>query len=302
MTKKLIILIVLLFIGVPTFAQSTNVAWVKKDGGTEYYNYNSKDYVLEIGADTGLFSEVIFIPVILTNPDSVEEMNLQFHSDQTALWLLGVSNLNTRVEDWEFFRYVKNYPEEGDITVMAVADYPNQTLTYPLSPGKGVVANLVFQIILDPCPLVSLTPLHFKFIDSTSNTLYIPPNHQFIGQNEIEYKNGYIFIQCSNDVSEEEEGSNLSKDYKLYQNYPNPFNPESIFEYAVPIDCYVKLSIYNILGQRVRVLVDEYQNSGLKSVNWDGKDNQGREVAGGVYFYSIKAGDFEQTKKMILLK
>ena len=72
--------------------------------------------------------------------------------------------------------------------------------------------------------------------------------------------------------------------------------------YALPTDCQVTLSVYNILGQKVRVLVDEYQSAGNKSVKWDGKDEQGQDVTSGVYFYRIQAGDFAQSKKMVLLK
>jgi flagellar hook assembly protein FlgD len=70
----------------------------------------------------------------------------------------------------------------------------------------------------------------------------------------------------------------------------------------LPADCYVKLTIYNLLGQKVRVLVDDHQSAGYKTVFWDGKDRQGTEVASGIYFYKIQAGAFVQTKKMLLLK
>ena len=90
--------------------------------------------------------------------------------------------------------------------------------------------------------------------------------------------------------------------FALSQNYPNPFNPTCEISYALPTDCQVTLIIYNLIGQKVRVLVDEYQDAGHKSVRWDGTDDQGREVTSGVYFYRIQAADFEDTKKMILVK
>ena len=90
--------------------------------------------------------------------------------------------------------------------------------------------------------------------------------------------------------------------FTLSQNHPNPFNPTCEIAYALPTDCRVTLTIYNILGQKVRVLVDEYQSVGNKSAKWDGKDDQGQEVTSGVYFYRIQAGDFEETKRMILVK
>jgi len=90
--------------------------------------------------------------------------------------------------------------------------------------------------------------------------------------------------------------------FTLSQSYPNPFNPTCEIGYALLTDCRVMLSIYNMLGQKVRVLVDQYQEAGYKSVTWDGKDDQGQEVTSGVYFYRLDADDFTQTHKMILMK
>jgi hypothetical protein len=94
----------------------------------------------------------------------------------------------------------------------------------------------------------------------------------------------------------------LPEEFSVSQNYPNPFNPICVIAYSLPTDCQVTLTVYNILGQKVRVLVEEYQSAGYKSVNWDGKDGQGQALVSGVYFYRIQAGDFVQTKKMLLIK
>jgi len=85
-------------------------------------------------------------------------------------------------------------------------------------------------------------------------------------------------------------------------NYPNPFNPQTEIAYSLPEDCYVKLTIYNIQGQKVKQLVDEYQSAGTKEVVWDGCDENGEKVASGIYFYRIEAGPNSATKRMVLLK
>jgi hypothetical protein len=90
--------------------------------------------------------------------------------------------------------------------------------------------------------------------------------------------------------------------FELLQNHPNPFNPETEISYVLPKDAYVNLSIYNILGQKVRTLVDELETAGRKSVRWDGMDERGDQVTSGVYFYKIRAGDFEKTNRMFMLK
>ncbi len=91
--------------------------------------------------------------------------------------------------------------------------------------------------------------------------------------------------------------------YQLDQNYPNPFNPSTTIAYQLPDDnTYVQLTIYNIMGQAVKTLVDASQNAGSYKAVWDGTNNNGTRVGSGVYFYRIAAGKFSQVKKLLLLK
>ena len=90
--------------------------------------------------------------------------------------------------------------------------------------------------------------------------------------------------------------------YIQAQSYPNPFNPQTEIAYSLPEDSYVKLTIYNIQGQKVTTLVDEYQSAGTRRIVWDGRDESGETVASGVYFYHIEAGPYDVTNRMVLLK
>jgi hypothetical protein len=92
------------------------------------------------------------------------------------------------------------------------------------------------------------------------------------------------------------------KGFDLQQNFPNPFNSGCDIGYALPVDCDVTLTIYNISGQKTRLLVREHQNAGYKLVTWDGRDDFGHEVASGVYLYRIQACQFVQFRKMLLVK
>jgi hypothetical protein len=85
--------------------------------------------------------------------------------------------------------------------------------------------------------------------------------------------------------------------YVLHQNYPNPFNPTTKINYELQITNYVDLSIYNTLGQKVTTLLSQRQNAGIYQVQWDAT-----EYAGGVYYYQLNAGEFQDVKKMILIK
>ena len=106
----------------------------------------------------------------------------------------------------------------------------------------------------------------------------------------------------SSGISSQNSTADLPDHFILSQNYPNPFNLECQIQYALPKPCHVELTIYNILGQKVKTLVDEYQDAGNKQVEWDGKTDKGDEVASGVYFYRIETGDFTRAKKMVILK
>jgi hypothetical protein len=96
--------------------------------------------------------------------------------------------------------------------------------------------------------------------------------------------------------------ANLPKEFGLSQNMPNPFNPTTVVSFALPKDVKVNLSVYNVLGQQVKTLVDDVMRAGNQTVTWDGTDARGNQVSSGVYFYKLRAGDFSDTKKMLLLK
>ena len=90
--------------------------------------------------------------------------------------------------------------------------------------------------------------------------------------------------------------------FVLNQNYPNPFNPITEIVYHLPYKCEVNLRIYNVLGQLVKTLVNEEQETGKYKMQWDGTDEIGKVLSSGIYFYRLEAGDFNQVKRMILLK
>ena len=91
-------------------------------------------------------------------------------------------------------------------------------------------------------------------------------------------------------------------EYSLDQNMPNPFNPSTVIGYTLPEAGPVRLAIYNLLGQEVRVLVDQPMEAGSFTATWDGKDELGRRMASGIYLYRIQAANFTASKRMMLLK
>ena len=90
--------------------------------------------------------------------------------------------------------------------------------------------------------------------------------------------------------------------FALHQNYPNPFNPTTQIKYDLPEDAMVSITIYDVMGRRVKSLVSTTQSAGYRSIQWDATNNLGEPVSAGMYIYMIQAGEFRLTKKMVLLK
>jgi N-acetylneuraminic acid mutarotase len=99
-----------------------------------------------------------------------------------------------------------------------------------------------------------------------------------------------------------EEFSEPPNVFTLKQNYPNPFNPITTISYDLHEQSHVTIIIFNLLGREIKTLVNQTQEAGFKSVQWDARDDEGNRMSGGVYLYSIKAGNYQKTKKMVLLK
>jgi hypothetical protein len=94
----------------------------------------------------------------------------------------------------------------------------------------------------------------------------------------------------------------IPKEFALQQNFPNPFNPTTSIAYALPRSSFVRITIFNVLGQEVRRLVSGYFDGGTRVAVWDGRDDGGENVPSGVYFYRMEVGQFGKTRTMVLLK
>ena len=131
-------------------------------------------------------------------------------------------------------------------------------------------------------------------IDKANNTLTVTTSHfstWLITTREADF---------ITDVMDEE--SQIPEEVSLSQNFPNPFNPVTAIRYQIPSDQHVRLDLYNVLGKLVRVLVDDDQNTGRYTIHWDGKNEYGASVSSGIYFYRLRAGNYNETKKMLLIR
>jgi hypothetical protein len=94
----------------------------------------------------------------------------------------------------------------------------------------------------------------------------------------------------------------LPSGFELHQNYPNPFNPATSIEFSLPTASRVSLEVFNVLGERVALLLDGSVEAGVHRVEWDGRNLAGQSVSSGVYFYRLQSDGISETKKMLLLK
>lgn len=131
-----------------------------------------------------------------------------------------------------------------------------------------------------------------------------PPDHNLFDTSPrgVDYDNCLASAPKRVVSGHDETKAGLPISFDISQNYPNPFNPTTLIEYSVPVSSPVKLEIYNVLGQKVRTLVDQFEVAGRYRVSWDGTNQANQDVASGVYLYKLTAGTQTITKKMLMLK
>ena len=150
-----------------------------------------------------------------------------------------------------------------------------------ISPGNVVACNSFTNIYYDSTIVSDTVYFNLKFEISTGGYVY--------------WTDSVKLFSPITDI--EEEANELPTEYLLSQNYPNPFNSTSIIKFSIPKSSQVSLKIFNVLGSEIETLVDGEKSVGTYELNWNAA-----KLPSGVYFYRLQAGDFVQTKKMILLK
>ena len=131
---------------------------------------------------------------------------------------------------------------------------------------------------------------------------YWQENSPAVGNGENGTNMGALGIGCEAIDLNLSEIYQIPSNYALHQNYPNPFNPTTQIRYDLPEDQFVSVTIYNIMGHKIRTLINLNQSASYHSIKWDAKNDMGEGVSAGMYIYVIQAGDFKATKKMLLLK
>jgi len=128
------------------------------------------------------------------------------------------------------------------------------------------------------------------------------PESMLVSEAQGLLKNMVIHLAKGNVGKVSAESVSVPSKSELFGNYPNPFNLTTVIKYSLEENTKVSLKIFNILGQQIKTLVNDYREAGTYSVIWNGRDSQGIEMPSGIYLYVLKAGDKVFTKKLTLLK
>lgn len=235
----------------------------------------------------------VTVPLEVTNGDDLVGIDIALKYSP-GVTIKEVRFENTRVDYFDLKATMLN----ADLRQIVIMMVPQLSMKAKpaLAAGSGVIANLVFEVT-DPAvtaiefePFVMEEPHHSNFFvyGSTRTGQW----EQWREDPEIEV--GRVLLSNA--------AGSVPSTYALSQNYPNPFNPSTEISFDLPKASQVELSIFNVLGQEVRSLVNRSMEAGQHKIAWDGRNGSGSQVSSGVYFYRLAAGSFSETKKMMLLK
>lgn len=249
----------------------------------------ASDQLVMTRAEVTTATDEIVVLLNVTNSRNLEALDIPLEYSEGAL--LEKVEFTNRVKGLEF--QAASIDNEKRQVLIGLVNMGPRSDVPDLAAGSGTVAKLYFKVSPDAKQL-EIVPFEAKQPDHLLAWYY---NDESTG--EILVKS----VQPEVVNTSFRPGDWAIPDvYGLSQNTPNPFNPVTSFSYSLPQAGDVKLTVFNILGQNVRNLVNNYQEAGTYSVVWDGKDASGKPVSSGVYFYQIKTGEYEKTRKMMLLK
>ncbi len=152
--------------------------------------------------------------------------------------------------------------------------------------------------------------IEFKYVDASARTKYAL-EETITFQQDGNFGDVLVpFVWKASQVLDMNGNEILPAEFSLSQNYPNPFNPSTVIRYQLPVDSWVTLKVYNVLGEEVATLVDGLQVAGYRSYEWNAKDKNGNPLSSGIYFYKMTAGNssnnftqtYSDTRKLMLLR
>ena len=207
---------------------------------------------------------------------------LSARSLNKEIWIVTVGNITRYIKERDNSDYQIISSSDQLIEINVTDNLDNEIYNYPLSAYINIPVDWHY------------VRTEQNGIVDTLNTIFNDPE-RFVLVKVIP-DNGILKVSPITPSGVGDEISNV-KEFQLYQNYPNPFNPGTRIQYATNSRQFVSLKVYDMLGNEVATLVDEYKSAGNYEVNFDAS-----KLSSGIYYYQLKAGNFIETKKMIFLK
>ena len=274
--KRTLTLAVLVSFLVPAFALAALAPGSRPDPG-------DKDMVTLVKLNQQDNKVVVAINVTNDEPITALDVPLKYGNPDDGVILDRVEfPADSRIKDFQF-KFAKINDKAKTVLIGLVSSA--QTLEEDMQPGTGPVAYLHFTVTDDRLAELTLDTDNSK---APQHTLTLIEN-RVVGENGrdvIDFKPG--FTPTKIELNKLGAGATLPKEYALRGNYPNPFNARTIISFALPKDTRVSLDIYNILGQKVKTLVDGVMAAGYHNVEWNGTDHNGLGVSSGVYLYKLQ--------------
>lgn len=246
----------------------------------------------KFGAAEAVFraDNTVVVPLEITNEIELAAMDIPLRFSE-GVTLKAVEFDDTRVSYFD----LKAANINNDENTVVIGLMPQLSPEYKprLAPGSGVVARLVFEIDDPSVTAVNLEAVRLKNPNHSLVFAYRGTDEKGtprIHMVEPEFTNSSVALAGV-------PSSGLPTSFALAQNYPNPFNPTTQIAFDLPVASHLNLTIYNVLGQKVVTLIDGDMDAGSHVIGWDGAS-----YSSGVYFYRISAGNFTETKKMLMLK
>ncbi|MCL2064847.1 MAG: T9SS type A sorting domain-containing protein [Candidatus Cloacimonetes bacterium] len=268
---------------------------IVEDGGTIYltqdFHLHYLDTWYEITEPINLYGKSITIESIKINPSS--SVNVIFYEPvlfSDVYGSLTFKNIDLRFINTLAINETSINLDNGHISLYN--DLLNNSLEYNFT-GNAETLNYIDFCSISRLNLLQTSTLnitHYELNTQNTNNIYIAPGATYNGPDA-----------SPQPAIEDEENLPVVYNYELW-NFPNPFNPDTNIAFSMASSGHVNIEIYNIRGQKVLSLVNEFYEMGRHVVVWNGRDENGRNVGSGVYLYRMRTDEFTETKRMVLLK
>jgi len=242
----------------------------------------------------GVATEIPFPGPEITGDGEVSEIYMTFNEDSTGMEIMIEENYYyEEMVDTTYFDWLATSDSVWLYYYSDDEEYDSLAASYEFNGDTLFAGPTVY-------------PCEEEIYDTYEECITEGEMSLFLGELEdvqdLYLKSERVMLPTGSNVSIFLEDGIMPDEFKLYTAYPNPFNPVTTLRYDLPKDGMVNITIYDMMGRVVKTLINGQQTAGYKLIQWDATNDRNESVSAGLYLYTIQAGEFRQTKKMVLLK